>query len=244
MEPCIPPLYKVNSHSLVVAQTRAAWSAKSPPPGSSSTHRRQRGTGQFLRRRRTCHRRRAVLGVGGLAVDSSGNLYIADTLSGRVRMVSPNGIITTVAGNGVRYGDGTFGAIYGYSGDGGRLPAHSLIPPAWPSTVRATFTSRTRRTTQYACFSPWSFNVVGKPVKELAREAAANPLDGLSGISRIDAACAPPGRCPRLVAKGGAGLEALSPVGLWVTDRRLHFRAAFARSVRETGRNSSECSRR
>jgi sugar lactone lactonase YvrE len=36
----------------------------------------------------------------GLAMDGAGNLYIADYGSNRVRMVNPDGIITTVAGNG------------------------------------------------------------------------------------------------------------------------------------------------
>ncbi|MFF8868321.1 SBBP repeat-containing protein, partial [Streptomyces sp. NPDC015139] len=36
----------------------------------------------------------------GVAVDGAGNLYIADTSNHRVRKVTPNGIITTVAGNG------------------------------------------------------------------------------------------------------------------------------------------------
>ena len=44
-----------------------------------------------------------------MALDASGNLYIADTLNYRVRKVSPPGIITTLAGNG----------LPGYSGDGG-----------------------------------------------------------------------------------------------------------------------------
>ncbi len=35
----------------------------------------------------------------GVAVDSAGNLYIADTGNNRIRKVS-NGVITTVAGNG------------------------------------------------------------------------------------------------------------------------------------------------
>ena len=34
-----------------------------------------------------------------VAVDSAGNLYIADTVNHRIRKVS-NGVITTVAGNG------------------------------------------------------------------------------------------------------------------------------------------------
>ena len=45
----------------------------------------------------------------GLAVDAAGNLYVADSGHGRIRVVSPAGIINTVAG------DGNFG----YSGDGG-----------------------------------------------------------------------------------------------------------------------------
>jgi sugar lactone lactonase YvrE len=37
---------------------------------------------------------------GGIAIDSSGNLYIADSFNHRVRKVDGQGIITTVAGNG------------------------------------------------------------------------------------------------------------------------------------------------
>src|ERR1017187_612917 len=40
----------------------------------------------------------------GLAVDSAGNLYIADFLNSRIRKVS-NGVITTVAGGGSSFGD-------------------------------------------------------------------------------------------------------------------------------------------
>jgi len=36
-----------------------------------------------------------------VAVDTVGNIYIADTENFRVRKVNPDGIITTVAGNGI-----------------------------------------------------------------------------------------------------------------------------------------------
>lgn len=55
----------------------------------------------------------------GLALDAQGNLYIADYLNRRVRRVSPDGIITTVAGDGQA----------GYSGDGGPAPAAQLDYP-------------------------------------------------------------------------------------------------------------------
>jgi hypothetical protein len=62
----------------------------------------------------------------GVAVDASGNLYIADTLNNRVRMVSAaTGIIATVAGNGFGAADG----IGGFSGDGGPAIAAELFAP-------------------------------------------------------------------------------------------------------------------
>ncbi len=49
-----------------------------------------------------------IAGPDGLAVDSDGNLYIAEYLNDRVRKVTPDGIITTVAGSDhcCDYGDG------------------------------------------------------------------------------------------------------------------------------------------
>jgi len=56
----------------------------------------------------------------GVAVDGAGNLYIADTDNNRVRKVDAGtGLITTVAGNGVRT----------YGGDGGAATAASLTTP-------------------------------------------------------------------------------------------------------------------
>ena len=50
-----------------------------------------------------------IYGSYGVAVDTAGNIYIADAGNSRIRKVNTAGIITTIAGTGV----------FGYSGDGG-----------------------------------------------------------------------------------------------------------------------------
>ncbi|MFI6473028.1 SMP-30/gluconolactonase/LRE family protein [Streptomyces sp. NPDC050516] len=56
---------------------------------------------------------------GGVAVDDAGNVFIADTYNHRIRKVTPNGNITTVAGNGEA----------GYVSDGGPAIATRLHYP-------------------------------------------------------------------------------------------------------------------
>ncbi|GEM_PF-230859 len=60
-----------------------------------------------------------------LAVDSSGNLYIADQSNNRVRMVNTSGVITTIAGTGTAAGSGTGASI----GDGGAATSAKLNGP-------------------------------------------------------------------------------------------------------------------
>ena len=55
----------------------------------------------------------------GVAVDSAGNLYFSDVQSNRVRKVTPDGIISTVAGTGTA----------GFSGDGGPATTAQLNGP-------------------------------------------------------------------------------------------------------------------
>jgi sugar lactone lactonase YvrE len=58
-------------------------------------------------------------GPGGMAIDASGNLFFPDSRNHRVRMVTPSGTITTVAGTGKA----------GFSGDGGPATAAQLSLP-------------------------------------------------------------------------------------------------------------------
>ncbi|HEY5611103.1 MAG TPA: hypothetical protein VIL97_07840 [Thermoanaerobaculia bacterium] len=61
----------------------------------------------------------ASLHAGGIALDRSGNLYIAEFDTGRIRKVTPaTGIITTIVGSGVQ----------GFAGDGGPATLARLRP--------------------------------------------------------------------------------------------------------------------
>jgi len=60
----------------------------------------------------------------GIAIDGAGNLYTADRYNYRVRMVTPSGVITTIAGTGLE----------GFSGDGGPATLARLREPSGLST--------------------------------------------------------------------------------------------------------------
>jgi trimeric autotransporter adhesin len=63
----------------------------------------------------------------GVTIDGSGNIYIADYTNDRIRMISTNGIITTIAGNG--FGASPVAGDGGYSGDGGPATSAELYNP-------------------------------------------------------------------------------------------------------------------
>ena len=85
---------------------------------------RRRPACRLLRRRRA-RQTAALNGPYGLAIDGSGQLYIADTDNNRVRRVRAAGVIKTLGGTG----------ILGFSGDAGPASApSSLFPTALRST--------------------------------------------------------------------------------------------------------------
>ena len=94
----------------------------------------------------------------GVAVDVSGNIYIADTSNQRIRRVdSSTSIITTVAGVG----------SFGFSGDGGPATAAELKDPRGVAVdvsgniyIADTFDSRIRRV---VVFSPLTFAPSSEP---------------------------------------------------------------------------------
>jgi sugar lactone lactonase YvrE len=66
----------------------------------------------------------AFFGAVGIAVDGSGNFFIADSALNRIRKVTAAGIISTVAGTGTNINFG------GFSGDGGPATAADISSPS------------------------------------------------------------------------------------------------------------------
>jgi YD repeat-containing protein len=84
-----------------------------------------------------------LFGPWGIAVGPDGSVYIAEIGSNRIRKVDPNGIITTVAGN---------GQVEGYAGDGGpaikaRLgqPVGLAVGPDGSLYIGDTYNNRLRK---------------------------------------------------------------------------------------------------
>jgi hypothetical protein len=79
-------------------------------------------------------------GTAGVAVGADGNLYIADPHENRIRKVSADGMITTVAGDGLK----------GYSGDGGPPARGCTNHTTWRWTPAAICTLGMQATTASA----------------------------------------------------------------------------------------------
>jgi trimeric autotransporter adhesin len=98
----------------------------------------------------------------GIAVDSAGNLYIADTYNDRVRKITSDGVITTIAGNGTS----------GFGGDGGKAASAQLSMPSGIAVDSA----------GNLYIADWGNNRIRKVTAEgVITTVAGNGKDGYSG---------------------------------------------------------------
>ncbi len=122
----------------------------------------------------------------GLAVDSAGNLYIADTGNNVIRRVSPGGIITTFAGTGQA----------GYSGDRGpatsaqlNFPVHVALDAAGNVYIADSFNAVVRKVSGgiIDTVAGGGFNTAdGIPARQAGMIPLALALDALNNLYIAD----------------------------------------------------------
>jgi len=78
------------------------------------------------------------LSPSAVAVDSAGNVYVADTYSYTIRKVTPVGVVTTLAGRGEGSADGTGSAARFYWPDGVAVDSagNVYVADTWNNTIR------------------------------------------------------------------------------------------------------------
>jgi RHS repeat-associated protein len=102
----------------------------------------------------------------GLALNAQGNLFITDQGHSRIRMVGPDGIITTVAGTGME----------GFSGDGGpataanlRSPYDVVVDPQGNLLIADSGNSRVRMIELFMLFSTSNISIASEDGSQLYR---------------------------------------------------------------------------
>lgn len=112
----------------------------------------------------------------GLALDSAGNLYVADSGNSAIRKISPAGIVTTVAGgpSSLGYSDGPVATADFFYPEGVGVDASGTI------FVADTMNDCLRKVTPAGVVSTFSGACIGIVM------AAANPVDGTSTTARFN----------------------------------------------------------
>ena len=137
----------------------------------------------------------------GVAVDVSGNLFIADSGNSRIRKVTPQGIISTVAGNGTP----------GFSGDGGPATSAQLDGPMGVAVdasgslfIADRFNIRIRKVTPQGIISTVAGNAQLSAPVGVAIDASGNLFIADSGSSLIRKVT-PQGTISTVAGNGGSG---------------------------------------
>jgi sugar lactone lactonase YvrE len=114
-------------------------------------------------------------GPTGLALDGAGNLFITEGANDRMRKVTPDGIITSVAGTGK----------IGFSGDGGKAtdaqldgPVHVVLDGAGNLLFSDTFNHRVRKVDPNGIITTYAGS---GPVEEATHASGAPKNGGFSG---------------------------------------------------------------
>ena len=125
----------------------------------------------------------------GVAVDSAGNLYIADTFNNRVRKVDSTGVITIIAGDGTQ----------GFSGDGGPASQAQLYSPRGVAVdgagnlyIADTNNDRIRKLTLLASPEPEPFSIPDRGGKSTTSSGTTETLRVGYGRIRAGAGSSPP----------------------------------------------------
>ena len=137
-------------------------------------------------------------GPFGVAVDASGNLYIADFANNRIRQVSPTGGITTVAGSGAQ----------GYFGDGGPATQAGLNGPLGVAVDTA----------GNLYIADTNNNVIRKLTGGIIRTIAGTGVPGFTGDG------GPPAQA-QIIAPSAIGLDAAG--NIYITDGSLRVRKIY-----------------
>lgn len=166
-----------------------------------------------------------IAGPAGLAVNREGNLFIADTGNNRIRKVTPDGVIGTIAGNGV----------FGGGGDGGpaieaslaiEYPTGIAISPSGDLYFADSLNAVIRRISPAGVIS--KFAEAGSP--GVGNEPTAVALDGAGNVFFTDPASArvrkvTPAGIDTVFVKGLNG-----PVGLAVDSSGNLFVSEYGRN--------------